>query len=117
MAASAALWSDETHAAEIRDSYRAKIDLAEKSLDGAAGFYRPAGGFFLWLDVGDGEAAAVRLWRDAAIRVLPGAYLGRADADGVNPGDRFIRLALVHDNETLGPALDRVADLLAAGGH
>jgi N-succinyldiaminopimelate aminotransferase len=59
----------------------------------------------------------VRLWRDAAIRVLPGAYLGRADADGVNPGDRFIRLALVHDNETLGPALDRVADLLTAGGH
>jgi aspartate/methionine/tyrosine aminotransferase len=117
MAASAALWSDETHAAEIRDGYRAKIDLAEKALDGAAGFYRPAGGFFLWLDVGDGETVAVRLWRDGAIRVLPGAYLGRADADGVNPGDRFIRLALVHDNDTLGPALDRVADLLTAGGH
>jgi len=117
MAASAALWSDEAHAAEIRDSYRSKIDLAQKSLDGAAGFYRPAGGFFLWLEVGDGEAAAVRLWRDAAIRVLPGAYLGRADADGVNPGHRFIRLALVHDNETLGPALDRVADLLTSGGN
>jgi aspartate/methionine/tyrosine aminotransferase len=116
MAASAALWADENHAAEIRQSYRAKLDLAEKALDGAGGFYRPAGGFFLWLEVGDGEAAAVRLWRDAAIRVLPGAYLGRADADGVNPGDCFIRLALVHDNETLGSALSRVADLLTAGG-
>ena len=117
MAASTALWADEAHAAEIRDMYRAKVDLAQKSLGGRANFYRPAGGFFLWLDVGDGEAAAVRLWRDAAIRVLPGAYLGRRDADGVNPGDRFIRVALVHDNETLGPALDRVADLLTTGGH
>jgi len=117
MAASAALWADEAHAVDIRDMYRAKVDLAQKSLGGRAGFYRPAGGFFLWLEVGDGEAAAVRLWRDAAIRVLPGAYLGRRDADGVNPGDCFIRVALVHDNETLGPALDRVADLLNPGGH
>jgi N-succinyldiaminopimelate aminotransferase len=117
MAASAALWSDEAHAAEIRATYRAKIDLAEKLLADTAKFYRPAGGFFLWLEVGDGEAAAVKLWRDAAVRVLPGAYLGRRDADGVNPGDRFIRVALVHDNETLGPALDRVADLLTTGGQ
>jgi aspartate/methionine/tyrosine aminotransferase len=117
MAASAALWSDEAHAAEIRNSYRAKVDLAEKALGDKVGFYRPAGGFFLWLEVGDGEAAAVRLWRDAAIRVLPGAYLGRRDADGINPGDRFIRVALVHDNETLGPALDCLADLLTTGGH
>ena len=117
MAASAALWSDEAHAAQIRDTYRGKIDLAETSLGDTANFYRPAGGFFLWLEVGDGEAAAVRLWRDAAIRVLPGAYLGRRDANGVNPGDRFIRVALVHDNETLGPALDRVAELLTTGGN
>jgi len=112
MAASAALWADEAHAAQIRDGYRAKIDLAEKALGGAIGFYRPAGGFFLWLEVGDGEAAALRLWRDGAIRVLPGAYLGRKDADGINPGDRFIRVALVHDNETLGDALGRAASLL-----
>jgi aspartate/methionine/tyrosine aminotransferase len=117
MAASADLWSDETHAEAIRDSYRAKVDLAEAALKGTAGFYRPAGGFFLWLEVGDGEKAAVRLWRDAGIRVLPGAYLGRAAADGVNPGDRFIRIALVHDDATLGPALTRVAELLSTGDH
>jgi aspartate/methionine/tyrosine aminotransferase len=117
MAASAALWSDEAHAAETRDSYRAKLDLAEKILDGAGAFYRPAGGFFLWLEVGDGEQAALALWRDAGIRVLPGAYLGRAGADGDNPGERFIRLALVHDDATLGPALRRVAEMLKPGGH
>jgi aspartate/methionine/tyrosine aminotransferase len=117
LAASAALWADEAHAAAIRDLYRTKIDIAEKALDGVGAFYRPAGGFFLWLEVGDGEAAALRLWRDAGIRVLPGAYLGRADADGVNPGDRFIRLALVHDDATLALALTRVADILKSGGH
>ncbi len=115
LAASAALWSDETHAIAIRDTYRRKLDLAESVLGHFPGFYRPAGGFFLWLDVGDGEAAARRLWHEGAIRTLPGAYLGRANADGVNPGQSFIRLALVHDNATLEPALTRVAGLLSTG--
>ena len=117
LAASTALWSDEAHAKTIRDAYRAKIDLAERTLNGGTGFNRPAGGFFLWLEVGNGEDAAVRLWRDSAIRVLPGAYLGRAGLDGRNPGDRFIRVALVHDDDVLGPALARIAELLSTGGH
>ena len=47
---------------------------------------RRQAGFFLWLDVGDGEAVALRLWRETGVRVLPGGYLGRATADGANPG-------------------------------
>jgi aspartate/methionine/tyrosine aminotransferase len=113
LAASAALWSDESHAADIRGLYRRKLDIAESALAGKLGFYRPAGGFFLWLDTGDGETAAQTLWREAAIRVLPGAYLGRPGADGVNPGLPYIRLALVHDDATLKDALVRVAALLA----
>jgi N-succinyldiaminopimelate aminotransferase len=116
LAASAALWSDEAHAALTRDTYRAKLDIAEAALAGTAKFYRPAGGFFLWLDVGDGEEAATRLWRDAAIRVLPGAYLGRPGADGINPGASYVRLALVHDDAILGDALYRVAEFLPGGG-
>jgi aspartate/methionine/tyrosine aminotransferase len=112
LAASAALWSDDSHAADMRGIYRRKIDIAESALAGKLGFYRPAGGFFLWLDTGDGETAAETLWREAAIRVLPGAYLGRRDADGINPGAPYIRLALVHDDATLRDALGRVAELL-----
>jgi aspartate/methionine/tyrosine aminotransferase len=115
LAASAELWADEDHAVAIRDAYRAKMDLAEAALTGLAGFHRPMGGFFLWLDVGDGESAARRLWHEAAIRALPGAYLGREDANGVNPGRSFIRLALVHDDAVLAPALARIADLLSTG--
>jgi aspartate/methionine/tyrosine aminotransferase len=115
LAASTALWSDDSHVEGIRAFYRRNIDLAEAAFAGHSGFYRPPGGFLLWLDVGDGEDAARRLWRDAAVRVLSGAYLGRAQSDGGNPGTRFIRVALVHDIPTLGPALQRAATLLSRG--
>ena len=105
LAAGAALWRDEAHVADNRAQYRAKFDLAERKLGNRLGFYRPAGGFFLWLDVGDGEAAALKLWREAGIRVLPGGYLAKAGADGENPGAAYIRVALVHDMATTERAL------------
>ncbi|WP_074765406.1 aminotransferase class I/II-fold pyridoxal phosphate-dependent enzyme [Magnetospirillum fulvum] len=112
LAAATALWNDEDHVVANRDLYRAKTDLAERLLGGRFGFVRPEGGFFLWLDVGDGEAAAKTLWREAAIRVLPGAYLAGTGADGRNPGQRYIRVALVHDLQTTETALSRLGALL-----
>jgi len=112
--AATALWSDETHVVANRDLYRQKFDVAEDVLKGRFGFYRPPGGFFLWLDVGDGVAVAERLWREAAIRTLPGSYMARPNAAGVNPGDRYIRVALVHDNQTIAAALERMLRVLAA---
>lgn len=111
-AAAAALWRDEAHVEENRARYRRKFDIAEAALGGRFGFYRPAGGFFLWLDVGDGEQATVRLWRDAAIRVLPGGYTARASEGRANPGERYIRLAVVHDEATLDAAFARIARVL-----
>ena len=111
LAAAAALWRDEAHVDENRRLYRAKVDMAEAALGGRFGFRRPEGGFFLWLEVGDGEQAALRLWREAGIRVLPGAYLART-AEGVNPGQAFIRVALVHDLATTERALARLAQVL-----
>jgi len=107
LAAATALWRDEAHVEENRALYRAKLDMAERLLGRHPGFVRPQGGFFLWLDVGDGENAAVELWRQAKIRVLPGKYLAR---DGA--GDRFIRVALVHDLELTEQALTRMAEIL-----
>ncbi|HWB48369.1 MAG TPA: aminotransferase class I/II-fold pyridoxal phosphate-dependent enzyme [Stellaceae bacterium] len=110
--AATALWRDETHVIENRVLYRRKFDLAERAFGGSFGFYRPAGGFFLWLDVGDGEQAALRLWRDAAIRVLPGGYTARAANAGVNPGSEYIRVAVVHDDATLDAAFARMRRVL-----
>ena len=111
-AAATALWRDEGHVEENRAGYRRKFDIAEAAIGGRFGFYRPDGGFFLWLDVGDGEEAALRLWRDAAIRVLPGGYTARAANGRLNPGSRYIRLAIVHDEATLEAAFERIRRVL-----
>jgi len=108
LAAAAALWRDETHVVANRALYRKKFDLADRILDGRFGYFRPGGGFYLWLDVGDGEAAALKLWQDAALRVIPGIYLAKSDAAGHNPGAGYIRCALVHDLNTTEQALNRL---------
>lgn len=113
MHASAALWRDEDHVTASRDLYRAKFDLALEMLDGKFGAFRPGGGFYLWLDVKDSEAAAYKLWTEAGLRVLPGAYLARDNADGTNPGAAFIRMALVHDIDTTREAITRLLKTLA----
>ncbi len=110
-AAAAALWLDEDHVGPTRDFYRGLFDLAEKHLGGHPGFRRPAGGFFLWLEVGDSEAVAAALWQRAAVRSLPGAYLGRVGPEG-NPGLGYLRLALVHPPEISDEALSRIARVL-----
>jgi aspartate/methionine/tyrosine aminotransferase len=113
VAAATALWRDEQHVEASRALYRAKFDLADHCLAGRFDYVRPDGGFFLWLDVGDGEAVTRRLWAEAAIKVLPGAYLGRADASGHNPGAPAIRVAMVHDLETTEAALSGLVERLA----
>jgi aspartate/methionine/tyrosine aminotransferase len=114
IAAATACWNDDTHAAESRARYQTKIDAAENAFGNRLGFYRPAGGFFLWLDVGDGEAATKKLWVEGGVKVLPGGYLSRDDETvvGGNPGARFIRIALVHDEKTTQTALTRINNVL-----
>ncbi len=114
MAASAAAWNDEAHVEENRARYRAKIDAAERIFGNRFGFYRPAGGFFLWLDVGDGEAAARELWAQGGVKVLPGKYLSREDSidGGGNPGAAYIRVALVESQDATEEALARMAAIL-----
>lgn len=106
-AAATALWQDEAHVRDIRAGYRAQFDLAEDVIGDRLGFFRPAGGFFLWLDVGDSLAALEALWRNAAIKLLPGAFLAK-EVNEINPGARYIRVPLVHDIETTAEALERI---------
>jgi aspartate/methionine/tyrosine aminotransferase len=113
LAAGAALWQDEAHVETGRARYRANFAAAARVLGDLKPDVRPAAGFFLWLDVGDGEAAAVKLWREAGIRVLPGAYMSVPDAQGRNPGAPYIRVALVHPPDVTEAALQRLRAVLA----
>ncbi len=112
LAAGARLWRDEAHAAENRAHYRQNFTIAESILGRHPGFHLPAGGFFLWLRVGDGEAAARELWARAGIKVLPGGYMGAQDKTGENPGNPYIRMALVYDSALTESALRRAAEIL-----
>jgi N-succinyldiaminopimelate aminotransferase len=112
LAAATALWRDEDHVIANRRRYQHNFALAQEILGPLFGEVRSAGGFFLWLDVGDGEKAAVELWRRAAIKVLPGGYMARPDAAGDNPGQRYIRVALVYEPADMEPVLKRLAAVL-----
>ena len=110
-AVSTAAWNDETHVEENRALYATKFELAKNKLSNRFGFRIPNGGFFLWLDVEDGVAAASRLWKEGGVRVLPGLYLARDTSTG-NPGKSFIRVALVNDSASTSEALERIAKIL-----
>jgi N-succinyldiaminopimelate aminotransferase len=110
-----AAYGDEAHVEDNRNLYTAKFDLADQIIGNRYGYRRPAGGFYLWLDVsqhGGCEAATLRLWREAGLRVIPGRYLAREQKDGSNPGTGYIRVAMVHDRETTAEALHRLVAVL-----
>ncbi|MDE2373785.1 MAG: aminotransferase class I/II-fold pyridoxal phosphate-dependent enzyme, partial [Hyphomicrobiales bacterium] len=67
-----AAYNDEAHVEENRRLYREKFDLADQIVGDRYHYHRPAGGFFLWLNVaaqGGSEAATLALWRQAGVRV------------------------------------------------
>jgi aspartate/methionine/tyrosine aminotransferase len=110
-----AAYGDEKHVEDNRALYNAKFDLADQIIGGRYGYQRPAGGFFLWLDVGaqgGSEIVTRRLWQEAGVRVLPGSYLARAQTDGSNPGDGYIRVAMVQNKEQTAEALHRLVAVL-----
>ncbi len=113
-AASVALWSDDDHAADNRAHYARLVAAADRIFADYPGYRRPDGGFFLWLNVGNGEEAAKKLWQQAGIRVVPGRYLTADDpsAPNGNLGHAFIRVALVHDEATVSAALTTMHHIL-----
>jgi N-succinyldiaminopimelate aminotransferase len=113
LAASAACWRDEKHVAANRAGYQEKMAAAERLLGNR--MTRPEGGFFLWLEVGNGEEFALRAWAEQGVRLLPGAYMGREILPGKiqsNPGFSYVRVALVNDLSTIMTALERLREIL-----
>ncbi len=110
-AVAVAAFNDEAHVEASRGLYVAKFDIADRMLGNRFGYRRPAGGFFLWLDVteaGGGAEAALKLWREQGLRTVPGGYLSSRDASGANPGDPYLRVAMVHDLATSEEVLNRL---------
>lgn len=98
--ASVAAWQDETHVIENREAYRQKFDAVLKILDGILDVKKPDASFYLWAKTSTsrtpikGETFAQQLFATQKVTVLPGSYLAR-EANGINPGEDYVRLALV----------------------
>jgi len=109
-AASLAAWNDEAHVRENRRLYVEKFaqvtPVVAHHLDTAV----PDAGFYLWArtPIPDTEFAR-ELHRQYNVTVLPGSFLAR-EADGVNPGANFVRIALVAGVDECLEAAQRIAD-------
>ena len=114
--ASAAAWRDEAHVEAARATYREKFALADAILGDRFDYRRPAGGFCLWLDMshlGGGANASVTLWKSFGLKVIPGAFLAQPGRDGRNPGDDYVRVALVQPTAVVKEALERIVHVSA----
>ncbi|WP_373975360.1 succinyldiaminopimelate transaminase [Chitinibacter sp. SCUT-21] len=111
MAASAAAWQDEAHVVENRAQYTAKFNAVTQKLASVLDVALPDAAFYLWAKIptrfSSDEEFARQLYAQEHVTVLPGSYLAR-EAHGVNPGQGYIRVALVAPLEECVAAADRI---------
>ena len=109
-AASIAAWGDEAHVAENRRLYAEKFSKVVDMLKPVLPVCLPDAGFYLWLRAPMSDTTfAQHLYRDYNVSVLPGSFLAR-EAQGINPGKNFVRIALVAELEETLEAARRIAE-------
>lgn len=113
--ASVAAWGDETHVKANRDAYRMKFDKVLDTLGNLVDVEKPDASFYLWpqIDMSDLDFCQ-RLYAEQNITVLPGRYIGR-EANGINPGENHVRMALVATIEECAEAAERIKHFLSKG--
>lgn len=113
-AASIAAWDDEAHVIENRRLYDEKFKAVTPLLQDVLDVAIPEGAFYLWGRTKSGltdTEFAQRLYRDFNVTVLPGSFLAR-EAHGVNPGQNFVRIALVASLQECLEAASRIRQLV-----
>jgi N-succinyldiaminopimelate aminotransferase len=115
-AASIAAWSDEDHVIANRALYRDKFMRVTPLLAQVLEVKLPDAGFYLWAKIPthlklDDAAFAKALLEQYNVTVLPGSYLAR-QANGINPGDSYIRMALVASTAECVEAARRIVQFV-----
>ena len=105
---SSKLWQDETHVIQNRQQYKIKLDYADKVLSHLNFYERPDAGFYLWLNVKDGEEFTRKLFQNYSLRVMPGLYLAKNNYK--NPGKKFVRVSLVHSFPKCKTAINQIKE-------
>lgn len=114
--ASIAAWNDEVHVKQNRDLYQQKFQQVVAILQDAYDVSIPDASFYVWLKVpnGDDVAFTQRLWQTQAVQVLPGRLLAR-DTEHGNPGEGYVRIALVATVEECVEAAKRLVTFAQQG--
>jgi len=107
--AATALWQDEAHVVANRAHYAENWEIASRVLGNKKGYHEAEAGFFVCMPSDDAEELTKTLWREQAVKIVPVGLMAREDLDGINPGDPFVRIALVYDTETTEEGLRRIA--------
>lgn len=110
--AAVAALRDERHVKELRRDYRIKRDIILDSFN-SLGLSRcePKGTIYIWQRVPEGYSslsfAKKLLEKDVAVVTTPGNWLS-VEAHGINPGEGFVRLALVPPIKKVKEAGERI---------
>jgi aspartate/methionine/tyrosine aminotransferase len=107
--AAALAWSEEVHVEAARKIYKKNFELAKEIL----GIEMPKATFYIWLRVKNPLEFTKKLYKEYNVKVLPGEFLAREDANAQNPGKDFVRIALVEDEIKTKNALHRIKECLA----
>ncbi len=113
-AASEVAWQDETHVQTNRLLYREKFAAALDILSPVLAVTRPPASFYLWVatPISDTEFTK-QLYLQKNVAVLPGSYLSRV-ADGINPGENRVRIALVATLQECVEAAQRIQSVVTS---
>ncbi|WP_413190020.1 succinyldiaminopimelate transaminase [Psychrobacter sp. AT9] len=116
--ASIAAWQDEKHVEHNRALYQEKFALWMSELGELLELRMPEAGFYFWIKApkqfnGDDELFVKALYEQANIHALAGRYLSR-EVNGKNPGQGYVRIALVASVDESREAISRIRKLLGA---
>ena len=108
--ASVRLWNDDEHVYKNINKYKKKINYANSIFSKYRLYEKPEAGFYLWINVKNGESFTKELFKKYYIKVMPGEYLAKGNKK--NPGKEYVRVALVENYITSKFAIDKIAEVL-----